>query len=94
MTHLTSRVVEALENARTLYEISRLIGDVPWRCDRVDDAHLECLWRTSRTTFGHGTLAAALGGHGYYRKKLRLTCTLAIDGSPRYPESCRANVGA
>jgi hypothetical protein len=82
-----------IEQARTLAELSRLMGAIPESCTlQSDGAEQACLWRTDDQTFGHGTLAAWL--EVSKSKKIRFHCRLPFDGSPRAPASCFAEVGA
>jgi hypothetical protein len=77
--------------ARTLPELSRLMGSLPEPCRDGPGATRVCLWRTTRHTPGHGTLAVWIGADK--SKKIRLECTLPADGGPRAPGSCDAEVG-
>jgi hypothetical protein len=81
-----------IRDARTLPELSRLMGALPGECGPGPPATRVCLWRTDRRTLGHGTLAVWIGADK--SKKIRLECVLPADGSPRAPDSCHAEVGA
>lgn len=82
-----------IEQARTLAGLSRLMGAVPETCTlQVDGAEQSCLWRTDDQTFGHGTLVVWIDAPK--SKKIRFRCRLPLDGSPRAPASCFAEVGA
>jgi hypothetical protein len=78
--------------ADTLARLSRLMGALPDSCTRGTAGEQRCVWRTTSRTFGHGTLAIWI--HTSKRNKIRLYCALPIDGSPRAPDSCFAEVGA
>jgi hypothetical protein len=81
-----------IEQARTLTELSRLMGAIPESCTlQSDGAEQSCLWRTDDQTFGHGTLVAWIDVSK--SKKIRFHCRLPLDGSPRGPASCFAEVG-
>jgi hypothetical protein len=82
----------ALDDARTLVELTRLVGAIPDQCTSRSPGLRACLWRATARTYGHGTLAAA-SGHSA-RKKLRLRCHLPRAGGERSRESCRIEVGA
>ena len=81
---------KAFDNARSLTEMSRLMGSAPEGCV-TSHAQLICLWRTDDQTFGHGTLAMWI--RAPISKKIRLRCIFPLDGSPRGVESCSASVG-
>lgn len=81
-----------IEAARTLVELSRLLGAAPDECFPRADGAQWCIWRTSSATYGHGTLATWIGAP--YGKRVRLSCLLPADGSPREPESCLAEIGS
>lgn len=80
----------ALDAARTLPDMSRLMGAAPESCVGAAEG-LRCLWRTDDQTFGHGTLAVWIGAP--LSKKVRLRCIFPADGSPRRVEACAAEIG-
>ena len=81
-----------IEQARTLAELSRLMGAIPESCTlQSDGAEQSCLWRTNDQTFGHGTLVAWI--EASKSKKIRFRCRLPVDGRPRARASCFAEVG-
>jgi hypothetical protein len=83
---------QAIANATTLVELSRLMGTTPdWCSPRAEEQQL-CLWRTTNQTFGHGTLAMWIGESK--RKKILFQCALPTNGTKRAPGSCTADVGA
>jgi|GEM_PF-2668578 len=79
-----------LDDARTLIALSRLLGQTPSSCV-AKGAQLDCLWRATSQTWGHGTLATAAGFSD--RKKLRLACRLPADGGLRGRNSCQIEIG-
>ncbi len=81
---------ELIDNARTAFELSTLVGDAPYQCNEVL-SHMLCVWKTDARTYGHGTLAMTIGAS--FSKKVRLSCTLPINSEPRDPNSCAAQVG-
>lgn len=89
---LQRRADAMLGQARTLLEISLLIGQAPDQCVSPQPGVRTCLWRATSHTQGHAMLAATIDAPR--RKKLRLECRLPADASPRAPDSCRVEVGA
>ncbi len=89
--HYREVAIAMLDEARTLIALSRLLGEVPSVCI-ANRSELNCLWRTTSHTWGHGTLATAADVSS--RKKLRFECALPIDGGLRALDSCRIQVGA
>jgi hypothetical protein len=82
-----SAAKERVQSARTLVEISHLLGAAPLQCGWLrKDARL-CTWAANSRTYGHGTLAVGLGLST--RKQFKYRCELPADGSPRKLESCR-----
>lgn len=79
-----------IENAQTVYEVSRLMGFLPDRCFDVSASTQVCVWRTNSGTYGHGTVATWLGAPKSAR--VRLQCAFPKDGSARAPGSCQAAV--
>ena len=88
---LVRRAEATLAQARTLLEISRLIGAAPDQCLSAPSGVRTCLWRATSRTQGHGMLAASI--EAPRRKKLRLECRLPADGNPREPGSCEVTIG-
>jgi hypothetical protein len=85
------RANATLAEARTLLEISLLIGEAPDECSPAEPGIRVCLWRATSRTRGHGMLAATIEAPS--RKKLRLECRLPADGSAREPGSCKVEIG-
>ena len=81
-----------MAEAKTMAQLSRLMGAIPDECTRSTEKEQFCTWRTTSHTFGHGTLVVWLGTSK--RPKIRLHCVLPTDGSPRAPDSCHAAIGA
>jgi len=88
---LVRRAEATLAQARTLLEISRLLGAAPDQCVAAQPGVRTCLWRATSRTQGHGMLAASI--EAPQRKKLRLECLLPSDGTPREPGSCKVTIG-
>jgi hypothetical protein len=82
---------EALDRARTLPALTRLMGALPNECLPHSGESQVCLWRTTNRTYGHGTLAMSIGAPK--RKRVRMQCRLPIDGSDRAPDSCSVEIG-
>jgi hypothetical protein len=78
-----------LDAARTIWELSALVGDAPVRCSSVDERSRFCVWQATNRTKGFATLLPLLEK----RARLQLSCTLPADGSQRAPGSCRAQPG-
>jgi hypothetical protein len=85
------RAQATLDEARTLLEISVLIGEAPDQCQSTQPGIRTCLWRATSRTQGHGMLAATI--EAPRRKKVRLECRLPVDGTPREPGSCEVEIG-
>lgn len=88
---VSQRAQATLAQARTLVEISRLIGAAPDQCLEIEPGLQSCLWRATSRTFGHGMLAATI--EAPRRKKLRLECRLPTDDTPREANSCSVEIG-
>jgi len=89
-----SRRVEAqqlIDSATTVFELSTLVGDAPDQCDMAG-REIFCVWKTDAGTYGHGTLALSIGAS--FHKKVRLSCALPVDSSPRKLHSCTAQIGS
>lgn len=78
-----------MDNARTLIEITRLIGDLPSRCNPISEDPRMCLWRTVSDTPGYKIVGHILGT----AKKVRVSCRFPADGSPRAENSCNLEIG-
>lgn len=82
---------QEIERARTLVELSRLMGTAPLACAPTARAGQQrCVWQLSNTTYGHGTVAAWM--QAPKRKQLELRCVLPTDGGPRSFESCSGDL--
>jgi hypothetical protein len=81
----TSEAQAQLDAAKTAWELTSLVGDVPARCSKVDDATQFCVWQASNHTRGFATLMRLLDK----RARVQLSCRLPHDGGPREPGSCR-----
>ncbi len=80
-----------LEGARTLVELSRLMGTAPLACAPAGrPTQQRCMWQLTSRTYGHGTVAAWI--QAPVQKQLELHCVLPRDGRPRTFESCSANL--
>jgi hypothetical protein len=86
------RAQATLDDARTLLEISLLVGEAPDECRSAQPGVRTCLWRATSRTHGHGMLAATI--EAPRRKKVRLECRLPADGTAREPGSCEVEIGA
>jgi len=89
-TELTKRAQQNLARARTAFALSTLVGDAPVEC-RSGGQRVFCSWKTTADTYGHGTLAMSIGAD--MSKKVRMSCMLPADGSPRAPDSCTVQIG-
>ena len=87
---LEFRAEELVTAAKTAFALSTLVGDAPWECRQIDDSS-HCTWKTTADTYGHGTLAMSIGAD--MSKKVRMSCMLPADGSPRAPDSCTVQIG-
>lgn len=90
MNHLTAE--RWIAEARTMLELSRLLGAIPDECTSRSENEQYCLWRTNKHTFGHGTLAAWIEVRK--SKKIWMRCPFPKDGGRRPPGSCHAQVGS
>jgi len=88
---VAQRAEATLAQARTLLELSHLVGAAPDECRPVGPGLRSCLWRATSRTLGHGMLAATI--EAPQRKKLRLECLLPADGTARPPGSCKVEIG-
>ena len=87
-----SAALAELESARTLVELSHLVGITPVDCWPGLPGSQICLWRATAKTPGHGTLAASIAAP--LSKKVVMRCSLPLDGQPRNPRSCQVEIGA
>jgi len=79
---------EALEDRRTLDEVSDLFESGPLSCTPVSARHHVCVWMspledTVYVTVGLGVHPLRIG------TVVRAVCRLPLDGSPRPPDTCR-----
>lgn len=81
-----------IDAARTLVEISRMLGATPVDCGPGLPGSQVCLWKGSARMHGHAVLAASIGAS--MSKKVTLRCSLPLDGSPRSPGSCQVRIGS
>ncbi len=80
-----------IEGARTLVELSRLMGAIPRDCAAIDQPGQQlCVWTLSRHVYGQGTVAAWIDAP--VRKKSELRCVVPTDGGVRLVGSCSAEV--
>lgn len=87
---LVDQAQKLLAASRTALELSTLVGDAPTRC-RIKKTRAYCSWLAHNGTYGHGTLALiAMRTETDFSDKIRLTCMLPADGSPRAEGSCTA----
>ena len=78
-----------LDDATTAFELSTLMGDAATDCHRAS-SQIMCIWRTTRSTYGQGTLAMIADTS--FRYKMRLTCQLPLEGGRRASDSCAVQV--
>lgn len=71
--HLRDDARERLASAKTLVAMSRLMGQLPERCQPVEPVGEVCDWLATNHTYGHGILAASIPVP--LNKKVKLTCT-------------------
>jgi len=81
-----------LDSARTLVELSRVVGAAPVECRPLRDERRLCLWKATSQTYGHGTLCMSAGISTTL--KVRMQCELPADGSERALETCTVEVGS
>jgi hypothetical protein len=76
-------VAVALSEARTLRDLSKLLGDIPESC--LTGAGVQtCRWHISEGSDGEMLFASAPG----MARAVELLCRLPLDGSARLAESC------
>ena len=83
---LTMRAFSHVQDAGTLFEMIRLLGQLPEGClergvERV------CEWRLSNKSYGHGTIARVAAADPH--RKVRWICRFPIDGGSREARSCK-----
>jgi hypothetical protein len=76
-----------LAEARTVRDLSHLVGDVPEDC-LTGRGVQTCHWQIAAGEAGYGIFAAVAGAGG----SVELRCRLPIDGSGRPAESCLVKV--
>ena len=86
----TALALAQIGSATTAIELSRLVGARPDEC-HGSGASMTCIWRASKFTYGHGTLAASI--HASMSKKVRMLCKVPADGGARPPDSCSVSIG-
>jgi hypothetical protein len=89
---VSQRAAAELAQARTLLELSGLVGAAPDQCVSAGPGMRSCLWRATSRTLGHGLLAATIEAPS--RKKVRLECRLPDDGAARAADSCKVEIGS
>lgn len=82
---------EWIGSARSLADLSRLLGELPYTCFDMSQDSRACEWRATSRTYGHGTVAAWIDAPK--SKKIRFQCTLPKNGEPRADGSCLAEIG-
>ena len=87
--HMTLALAQ-IESATSVTELSRLVGARPDECLDFGTS-MSCVWRASKFTYGHGTLAASI--RAPLRKKVRMICRVPSDGGARPPDSCSIEIG-
>jgi hypothetical protein len=70
--------------ARTISEMSWLIGSGPDTCVELDEEYTRCQWQLNDATPGYLTLARIVDSN----HQLRLTCAFPDDGTPRAAGDC------
>ena len=89
----TLRLIQIAQPARTLSEMSAVLGRGPHSCDDLSDTHQFCTWggretRATQVVAPVGSLLLSMPvEHGY---SWYVGCELPKDGSPRSPDSCQA----
>lgn len=79
-----------LATARTVFELSTLVGTIPDQCFQNEEK-VFCTWGSDAGTYGHGTLAMAI--EASFSKKVKLRCSLPADGQARSKDSCQVAIG-
>jgi hypothetical protein len=90
-SELRRQTSEMLDSAHDMVELSVLVGAAPVACKPAADTDQTCKWLATKNTRGHGTLAVSIGAD--LGKKVRMSCVLPNDGSPRAPGSCVVEIG-
>lgn len=81
-----AQATRLLSNARTLVEISQLLGWAPDSCTATSAVEQMCLWRLTPWREGWAIAAALAGTTG----RATIFCELPLRGGSRGPDSCRA----
>ncbi len=76
--------VAALADAKTLVELSRLVGSVPDRCESTGDTSRVCSWLIGKKMPGYDLLAALVETTQW----VSMVCDLPFDNSERVSGSC------
>lgn len=76
---------EAIDSARTIESLSRLIGAGPDDCRQRNSEQWVCYWSVEPNDPGYSTLGALVEAAG----AARLICLLPLDGGERGEDSCR-----
>ena len=87
LRHHAARVY-ALANARTLVELSRLVGVVPERCQSTSDTSRVCSWQINNRMPGYPLLATLVGT----TELVFMICELPLNDLERAPSSCTLSV--
>jgi hypothetical protein len=90
-SRLRKKATAAMMNsARTLAEMTHVVGDVPEGCTSLPSGGLVCQWAVLRTTPGQRTIAR--WGRMNERKMLRLICRFPSASAPRGEDSCKVSL--
>jgi hypothetical protein len=87
LRHHAARVY-ALANAKTLVELSRLVGVVPERCQSTSDTSIVCSWQINKRMPGYSVLATLVGTTNL----VFMICELPVNNLERAPGSCTLSV--
>ena len=82
---LTMRAFSHVQDAGTLFEMIRLMGQLPEWCGRSGVDRV-CEWILTNKSYGHGTVARVAEADP--RGKVRWVCRFPIDGRRREARSC------
>ncbi len=83
---MTMRAFSQVEDAGTLLEMIRLLGQLPEWCREQGRVERVCEWLLTNESYGHGTIVRVAGAHR--RQKVRWVCRFPIDGRRREARSC------
>ena len=83
---LTMRALSQVQDAGTLLEMIRLLGQLPEWCRERGRVERVCEWLLTSESYGHGTIVRVAGAHR--RQKVRWVCRFPIDGRRRSARSC------